>query len=307
LSYDPVVLSRVRHLHLRARILTDSLLMGEHRSRRVGQAVEFADYQEYLPGMDLRRLDWRVWARTDRYVVKRFHTETQLPCTVILDVSGDIATGKTGKGGYPDLDESKAGYAITLAATLLYWLHRHGEPIGLELVAGKGMHHRSIPPRTGANHLRLLFLELASAIPDGVADLLPALTSVGRRCRRRSWVGLVTDGMEEPSVWLPALGAFVRRRTDLNFFHLFDRGELALDFRRPALFYSPEGGESLAVDPGGARRAFREVVEEYVEEVRGGVIHWGGRYIPVATHRPLEMVIRAAVLGQSTEMEAPWA
>src|SRR5262245_46289492 len=93
LTWDPDVLARVRHLHLRARYLTAALLVGEHRSRRVGQAVEFADYQPYLPGMDLRGLDWRVFGRTDRHVVKRFETETELPGTVVLDLSGDLATG----------------------------------------------------------------------------------------------------------------------------------------------------------------------------------------------------------------------
>ena len=175
-------------------MLTDSLLMGEHRSRRVGQAVEFADYQPYQPGMDIRGLDWRVWARTDKWVTKRFETETQLPCTVVLDLSGDLGTGRSAAHGYPDLEGSKAGYAITLAATLLYFLHRHGEPVGLEIVAGEGMVHRSLPARTGRNHLQLLFLTLASARPSGVADLLPALSRVGARTRRRSWVGVITDG-----------------------------------------------------------------------------------------------------------------
>src|SRR5215210_7559135 len=120
-TWDAAVLARVRHLHLRARMLTAAILTGEHRSRKVGQAVEFADYQEYLPGMDLRGLDWRVWGRTDRYVVKRF--ETEMPCTVVLDLSADLATGDRGRGRLPDLEGSKAGYAITLAATLLYFLH----------------------------------------------------------------------------------------------------------------------------------------------------------------------------------------
>ena len=93
MPWDPEVLSRVRHLHLRARVLTDALLVGDHRSRRVGQAVEFAGYQEYAPGMDLRHLDWRVWGRTDRHVIKRFETETELPCTVVLDLSADMGTG----------------------------------------------------------------------------------------------------------------------------------------------------------------------------------------------------------------------
>lgn len=306
MPWDPVVLSRVRHLHMKARTLTDDLMMGEHRSRRVGSAVEFADHQEYIAGMDLRHLDWRVMARSDRLVVKRFETETQLPCTVVLDLSGDLGTGDRAKGGYPDLEQSKAGYAITLAATLLYWMHRHGEPVGLEVVAGENVIHRSLPPRGGRNHLHLLFLVLAAARPAGTADLLPALTRVGARTRRRSWVGVITDGMEEPSRWLPALAAFARRGTDLRFFHLFDRGEWRLDFSRPSLFYSPEGGDPLAVDPGGARAAFDDVVDEYVTEVRGGVVRWGGQYMLVPSDRPMEHVIRRAVVGRSEPPEASW-
>jgi len=303
--WDAEVLARVRHLHLRARMLTDSLLMGEHRSRRVGQAVEFADYQPYLPGMDMRGLDWRVWARTDKYVVKRFETETELPCTVVLDLSGDLRTGTTSAHGYPDLDRSKAGYAITLAATLLYFLHRHGEPVGLELVAGEGMLHRSLPPRGGRNHLQLLFLMLASSKPAGVADLLPSLNRVGARTRRRSWVGVITDGMEEPSNWLPALGAFARRKADLRVFHIYDSQEWHLNFERPSVFYSPESGLELPVDPAGAKAAFSEVVQEYINEVRGGVVRWGGRYMRVPTDRPLEQVLRSAIRGASED--AAWA
>ena len=275
--------------------------MGQHRSRRVGQAIEFADYQEYLPGMDLRGLDWRVWGRSDRYVVKRFETETELPCSLVLDLSGDMGTGTTGKQGYPSLDHSKAGVAITLAATLLYWLFRHGEPIGLELIggeaiAGQDLPFRSLPTRGGRNHLQLCFLMLASARPGGVAGLPGALSRVGAKVRRRSWVTVITDGMEEPSTWLPALNAFSRRGADVRLVHLFDTGEHELAFAQPALFYSPEGGETLAVDPVAAREAFAEVVSEYVDEVRGGVVQAGGRYLRFATSDSLESIIRRLVL-----------
>ncbi len=300
--WDADALARVRHLHLRARTLTDALLMGEHRSRRVGQAVEFADYQEYLPGMDLRGLDWRVWGRSDRLVVKRFETETELPCTVVLDLSGDLGTGAQGaRAPRPDLEGSKAGYALVLAATLLYFLHRHGEPVGLEIVAGEGVPHTSLPPRGGRNHLQLLFLLLGAVRPGGQADLRRTLLRVGAKVRRRSWVGLISDGMEEPSAWLPALSAFARRGADLRFFHLHDPREWSLGFSQPANFFSPEGGDELAVDPAGASAAFREVVAEYVQEVRGGVVRFGGRYLSVPTDQPLDRVLRAAVLDQRME------
>jgi uncharacterized protein (DUF58 family) len=317
--WDAEVLARVRALHLEARVLTEALLQGEHRSRRVGQAIEFADYQEYLPGMDLRHLDWRVWGRSDRYVIKHFETETELPVTVVLDLSADLATGAPGgEGGgllsrlarlprsaratttvpLPDLQDSKAGFAIRLAATLLYLFHLHREPVGLELVAGEGSPFTSLAPRSDRSHLQALFLALAAARPGGEARLDSALATVGDRTRRRSLVLLVTDGMEEPSTWLPSVGAFARRRTDLRLLHLYDRREWGLDLDRPARFYSPEGGEELAVDPAAARQALREVATEYVEEVRQGVSRWGGIYVPVPTDGDLEAALRAVVRGR---------
>jgi uncharacterized protein (DUF58 family) len=295
--WDAEVLARVRHLHLRARHLTDALLAGEHRSRRVGQAIEFADFQPYLPGMDLRGLDWRVWGRTDRFVVKRFETETELPCTVVLDLSGDLGAG-AGRGRRPDLDHGKAGYAITLAATLLYFLSRHGEPVGLEIVAGTGIGLRGLVPRTGRNHLQLAFSLLAAVRPGGKAGLGAALARVGERSRRRSWIAVISDGMEEPATWLPALATFARRGADLRLLHLYDPAEWKLAFGGPSVLFSPEGGTDLAVDPDGARSAFADVAREYVAEVRAGVVRWGGRHHLVPTDRRLDDVLRAAILDE---------
>lgn len=280
--------------------------MGNHRSRRVGQAVEFADYQEYAPGMDLRYIDWKVWGRTDRYVVRRYETETELPCVVVLDLSGDMATGETAKGGYPELAGSKAGYAITAAATLLYWFQRQGEPVGLHIVGGEGMVHRDFPARSNRNHLQMLFLALASARPAGRADLAETLVRAGGRVKRRSWVGVISDGMEEPATWLPALGAFARRGTDLRFCHFFDRAELTLGaFERSSIFYSPEGGPDLAVDPLGVREEFATVVEEYLNEVQRGVVRFGGQYLQVSTDRGLDEMLHKLIVGATTPVVRP--
>lgn len=313
--WDPAVLARVRHLHLKARVLTQALLQGEHRSRLVGQAVEFAGYQEYLPGMDLRHLDWRVWGRSDKLVVKHFETETELPTTVVLDLSADLATGDPGRGrrsllrglsqqaappgGLPDLEESKAGFAITLAATLMYFFHLHREPVGLEIVAGDASPFTSLPPRSGRAHLRACFLALAAARPGGRAGLREALTTVGGRTRRRSLVMVLTDGMEEPSEWLPSVAAFAKRRTDLRFLHLYDRREWSMTMDQPSRFYSPEDGEELAVDPAAARQALREVAQEYVEQVRKGVVQWGGVYLPIPTDGSVEDAVRRGIRGRA--------
>lgn len=304
-AWDAEVLSRVRHLHLRARVLADRLLLGQHRARRVGQAIEFADYQDYVPGMDPRRIDWRALARSDRLLVRRYETETELPCTVVLDLSGDLGTGRTGRGGLPDLLGSKAGYAITLAATLLTWLHRQGEPVGLRLIGGEGIRHADLPPRRGRVHLQLQLLTLAQARPGGKAELGAALAALGARTRRRSLVAVLTDGMEEPATWLPALQSFARRGTDLRFVHLWDRKELQLGFDGAALFYSPEGGEALAIDPKGARAEFREVVQGWLSEVRGGVIAAGGQYVAGASDEPMERLVHRIARGGSAQAVAP--
>ena len=179
--WDPTVLGRVRHLHLKARHLAAAVLQGDHRSRWLGQAVEFAGYQPYVPGMDLRGIDWRVYGRTDRYIVKQFEIETQLPCVLLLDLSADLGTGAAdGALGPPNLERGKAGYAIVLAATLAYFLYNHGEPVGLEILAGEGMSQRSLPLRRGKQHLEQIFSQLALAKPAGRADLAQALARLGR-------------------------------------------------------------------------------------------------------------------------------
>jgi uncharacterized protein (DUF58 family) len=248
-------------------------------------------------------------------MVRRYENETELPTTMILDLSGDMATGAppppsgvfrrgwfstspAGVAGLPDLEASKAGRAVTLAATLAYWFSLHREPVGLEIVAGEGIDVRSLPPRTGQSHLQTVFLLLAALRPGGRADLAASLARVGARVRRRSAALVLTDGMEEPERWLPALSALARRRTDVRFFHLYDRREWSLDLDRPAKLFSPEGGVDLALDPAAARGAIREVAAAYAEEVRSGVASWGGVYVPVALDGPLEEAVRRGILSQ---------
>jgi hypothetical protein len=176
----------------------------------------------------------------------------------------------------------------TLAATLVYWLHRQGEPVGLRVVGGEGMPHAEIPPGRGRSHLQLMFLVLASARPAGRAELATALADVGGRTRRRSLVLVLSDGMEEPERWLPSLGAFARRGTDLRFLHLYDPAELRMERdlvtrcfdaphlgRRGASSETVEGIRALAIDkdhlpvwqPAGVEEIGPEVVEHFFSQV----------------------------------------
>ena len=274
----------------------EGLLHGDHRSRRIGASVEFADYKEYAPGDNLRDLDWRVLARSDRHMIKRYEVETELRCTVVLDASGDLGTGTGGPYGLPPLEGSKFGYALTLTACLLWFLHKHQEPVGLAVVAGRGREGtRYFPPRGGRSHQARLFGELASLAPGGRADLRQALGVVAPRLRRRSLVLLVSDFMEEPSRWGPALAALSKRRTELRAFHLLDRRELELDFEQPALFFSPEDGLREEVDPVAQLEEFGRVRDEWMLEVKRALQSHRGRYQACWTDQPLAPVLRRVI------------
>ena len=119
--WDPELLARIHHLHLVAKRVVDSLQHGAHRSLQLGSAVEFSDYQEYCPGDPLKNLDWKVLGRTDRLVIRRFEAETELACNLVVDVSGDLGTGSSGRSDRPALDGSKYGHSLCLAASLAKW------------------------------------------------------------------------------------------------------------------------------------------------------------------------------------------
>ena len=290
-TWDPEVLARLGSLHLRARQATAGLSHGPHRSLRVASNVEFADYKEYTPGDPLKDLDWKVAARSDRLVVRRHQAETELRCMILLDASGDLGTGARGRYRRPPLLGSKFGYAVTLAATIAYFLHHHGEPVGLLTLGGEGVRWPYIPPRSSPAHLAQILAALAGLAPAGRASLDRGIRELGSRIQRRSLVILVSDFMEEPASWGPAMLALGRRRADVRAVHLYDRREWALDYADPLRFFSPEGGDALPLDPSGARDAFREVVAEYLLEVRGAMARTRAQHLLVPTDEPLDRAL----------------
>jgi uncharacterized protein (DUF58 family) len=294
-QWDPEVLARLGQLHLRARGLVSGFTHGQHKSLHISRNVEFADYKEYTPGDDLRDLDWRVYSRNDRMVVRRQQAEDELSVVFILDATADMSTGEVGRR--PALSGSKLGAAITLIATMAYYLQHRGEPVGLAVLGGEGVPQRFIPPRRGANHLAQIFATLVALKPGGSEVLAAGFSQIGQRIPRRAAVVVVSDLMEEPESWGPALSAMLRRQADLRVAHVYDRQEWELDFKRSARFLSPEGGSAMPIDPVAIRSAFSEVVQEYLAEVR----QWLGRsravHVLVPADAPLEVPIGRLLSG----------
>jgi len=295
-SWDPEVLDRIGTLQLRAREAVAGFLHGGHASVRVSTNVEFADYKEYAPGDNLKDLDWRVVGRSDRLVIRRHQAENEQAVTLVLDASGDLGTGAA-PGARPALDGTKWGYAAVLTATLAWWLERQHEPVGLEVLGGDNVRWRSLPPASGGTHVARILGVLADARPSGRADLAAGLAALGPRLRGRSTVIVISDLMEEPGSWGPALSVMLARKVDVRVVHLHDSREWAFDMGAPARFRSPEGGPSVPEDPDEVRAAFVRERDTYLREVQGWLGRVQGRHLLAPTDRPMAPLL-ARLLGE---------
>lgn len=285
--WRPEVLERVRALQLRARAAAAGLGVGLRRSIRVGQAVEFADYKPYMPGDSLRDLDWRVLARRDRLVVRRYRAETELGAMLVLDASADLGSTR-----------AKWEQAVGVVATVAWVLHLENEPVGLTVVAGEGMAVPVLRARRGRGQLARIFGTLATVRPAGKAGLREALTQVGVRAHPRGLVVAVGDFMESPATWTPALDALVRRRADVRAAQIFDRDEVELAFGQPLRLYSPEGGDDETLDPVAMRAGVREEATRFFGEVRAELRKRRAIHVLTEAHADLTEAVAAVLAGR---------
>lgn len=278
---DPQVLMHIRNLELRARVVVEGFWSGLHRSPYHGFSVEFTEYRQYSPGDDPRYLDWRVFARSDRYFLKRFEDETNLRCHLVVDQSRSMTFTSRGY--------SKAEYAATLAATLAYFLHVQGDAVGLltfdEQVRGY------LPARHRRAHLRRLMLTLEEPAGGRGTDLITPLRRVVEIVRRRGLVVLLSDFLAPLDRLEHALMQLTACGHDVVVFQLLDPAEWTFDFQEPATFEDVESGRTLLVDPGAVRSEYRRQLEAHCAALREACLRLGHHYARLTTDQPIEFAL----------------
>ncbi len=281
--FDPAILARVGFSPLLAQVVVEGFLSGLHRSPFHGFSVEFADHREYVPGDDLKYLDWALFARTDQYFIKRFEEETNLRCTVVLDRSASMAFG-TGP-------LTKWDYACFLTTCIGYLVLRQQDAAGLALFGAKpGV---VVPPRCRRSHLRQLMAVMVNHAPQGGTDVAGSLRTVIRGLKRRGMVVVVSDLIDDPPETLKALRLLAGHRHDAIVFHVQDAAELDLPFEGAALFRDLETNEELEVDPGSVRDAYRTQMRDLCEFYRKGLAEVGIGYHLVDTRTPYDRALTA--------------
>jgi uncharacterized protein (DUF58 family) len=265
-------------LPLLATQVVEGFITGLHASPFHGFSNEFAEHRKYVAGDALRDLDWRAYARTDRYYIKRYKEETNLRCRLLLDTSASMrfASGET----------SKLQYACRLAACLAYLCHRQRDAVGLCLCGARGA--RDLAPSAKAAHLVELMRQLESVEAGGVARLENALEEVAERMHRRGLVVVLSDLLDNEDTLLRSIRHLRHRLHEVVLFHILDPAEEELPYRRIHEFVDLETGEELRVDPQGIREAYRAEIEAFRRRFRGLCHDRGIDYAAVTTSEGYE-------------------
>ncbi|MEC8972726.1 MAG: DUF58 domain-containing protein [Verrucomicrobiota bacterium] len=266
---------------LLARFPMEGSVSGHHRSPHRGSSVEFAEYRNYVPGDDIRRLDWRVFARTDRYYLKEFEAETNLRCYLVLDCSGSM--GFAGEHG------SRLDYAKRLAATLSYLVINQGDAAGLMHVTDKST--PEIPPRRNASHLQVILDALGQARPTGGTRLVPMLHELAEKAHRRALVVILSDCFCDGAELRDALQHLRYQKHDLALFHLLDPLELAFEFDRPVRFVDMEGSQSIVTEPATVRTEYQAQLRRFLSRLRDDCHEFNADYRRVTLDQPYDQVL----------------
>jgi uncharacterized protein (DUF58 family) len=283
------VLSRLAGFPLFARRPMLGSVSGRHPSPHRGSSVEFAEYRKYVPGDDLRRLDWRAYGRSDRFFVKEFEADTNLRCCLLLDTSGSMDFGST--------DITKMEYARRIAGTIGQLALQQGDAVGLACLAGGIV--RNIPPRRNPSHLLAIFDVIEQARPQGGTSLAPVLHELAETISQRALIIILSDLFVEPEELRSCFQHLRFRKHDVAIFHLLDPQELKFDFRRPMRFLDMEGGPSIFAEPNEIAERYHKALGGYLEAIHQVVLESGVDYHRVSIDESYEQLLIRFLVGRT--------
>jgi uncharacterized protein (DUF58 family) len=278
---DPQTLMRIRNLELRARVVVQGFLTGMHRSPYHGFSVEFTEYRQYTPGDDPRYVDWKLFARSDRFFLRKFEDETNLRCQLLVDASRSM--------GFGSVSYTKSDYANTLAATLAYFLSKQGDAVGVLTFDEKVRDF--LPARNRPGHLRHIMLTLEKASAGTSTDLITPLDRAVELTRKRGLMVLISDLLATVDRFEASLGALAACGHEVVVFHVLDPAEMNFNFDKAALFLDVESGKELYIDPVMAKKEYLRKFTAHNAGIESVCRKLGTAYHRLTTDRPLELAL----------------
>jgi uncharacterized protein (DUF58 family) len=278
----PEVIQTVARLDLRARFIVEGFLSGLHASPLHGFSVEFSEHRRYNKGDDPKDIDWLVYAKTDRFYIKKYQAETNITGYVLLDLSESM--------GYTYRQElTKFDYAVCLAAALSYLMIHQQDPVGLVTFDEKIRH--SLPARSKRTQLANMLGLLARSRPTGPTDVAANLRRVAALVKHRSLLMVLSDLLTDPAPVIESLQLLRHAGHDVIVFHVLDEAEVTFPFDGMVDLEDPETGERLVIDAVGARADYREAVEQLRDRYRRECLSIGADYVALDTSLPFDRAL----------------
>lgn len=281
---DPRVVGELSSLDLIARLVVEGFLTGLHKSPYHGFSVEFAEHRQYMPGDPIRHVDWKIFAKSDRFYVKMYEEETNLRAHLLIDTSASMGYASPGQ-------ITKLRYGTYMSAALAYLMINQQDSVGLLTFADRLQ--RFIPPRAVKTHLKVLYAEMEALKPASATDTLRSLQDLADRVHRRGLIVLVSDLMDNPQGVLTALKHFRHRKHEVLVFHVLDPYEIEFPFSDESGFVDLETRQEVMTQAWEIakdyRRNFQEWQAAYARECRANLID----YVPIDTRTPFDRTLLA--------------
>jgi len=278
---DPNVLASLDNLELRARVVVEGFISGLHKSPHRGFSVEFTDYRHYYRGDDMRHVDWKLYARSDKLYIKQYEDETNVRAYVVLDCSGSMAYSSEGM--------SKLEYGRTLASALAYFIMRQRDAVGLITFDEKVNEY--IPALCRQPHLIRILRALAGVKAGVGTDVVRPLSDLAMNLRRKSLVILISDMLEDEERIIKTLQRLRSMGNDVIVFHVLDDAELHFRFNEATEFVDAETSETFITSPAAIRDAYLENLQQFLDYCRKQCQSSGVDYCLLNTSQPLDAAL----------------
>ena len=289
---DPRVLAKINRLEVKARLIVEGFITGMHRSPYHGFSIEFAEHREYVPGDDIRHIDWKVYGRSDRFYIKQYEEETNLKSVLVLDASESMQYGHDGV--------SKYLYGAYAAAALSYLLVRQQDAVGLA-VFDEAL-RTYLPPATSQAHFMNIIAELDRQETAAKTDIGTMLGALAGQMRGKGLVVIISDLLDDPENITRGLRQLRHRGHEVVLFHLLDHEELTFPFQRTTLFEGMEGMEDLLVDPPALRKAYLAELEAHRSELKRSCRSLAIDYVPLDNSQKLDVPLTSYLAARAGRM-----
>jgi uncharacterized protein (DUF58 family) len=278
----PHVVAKLANMELRARLVVEGFIAGLHRSPYHGFSVEFAEHRPYMPGDEIRHVDWKIYGRTDRFYIKQYEEETNLKAYLILDTSRSMTYASPGQ-------MSKLEYAASLAASLAYMMIHQQDAVGLALFDETITSF--LPPHAARPYLQQILVALQAVRGGHGTAAGRSLHLVAERIRRRGLVIILSDLLDDPDTVLAAFKHFRHKKNEVIVMHILDPLERSFAFGDDATFRDLETGEQMVTQPWHIRRAYGDAVTSFVERYKRECREHQIDYVLLDTSTPFDVAL----------------